>query len=453
MISQSGQCAHHVCNHDNGAQAGCQNAEEVHEVIENIQHVQAGGGRHQQQRNQSHRNNHQNGGRQTGSRELVLNTGDNHLKNRNEGGETRKEQGTEEEDTNQHAAGRLRNNGRERDERQTNTAGRNLAHLGASSLSHEAQSREHTNTSKKLETGVRETNHSTGTGQVSLRLQIGRIGDHNAEANGQREENLAVSSNPHVRVSQRIPAGGEQSVQAVHSAGQGQRVNHQTNEHDQQQRDEDNVGCAHALLNAQSHHSKQNAPHQNHGNQDVHVEVQGDAGILCDLQELALEERLRVIAPLIREGENHVTQSPRHNSGVVDSDDEVNTHVPPTNELGLTVQTAESQRGRRTRTVTDRVVKEQEGQTGGQQGDNVGNHEGAAAVIKCDVGETPNIAQTNSRTDGGKDKDATAREAFTLRGRLRGRCSHSCKPRMCGDADGWCENNPSGWLGSARVQK
>ena len=47
----------------------------------------------------------------------------------------------------------------------------NLAHLGASSLSHEAQSSEHTDTGKKLKTGVRETNHSTGTGQVSLRLQ------------------------------------------------------------------------------------------------------------------------------------------------------------------------------------------------------------------------------------------------------------------------------------------
>ena len=233
MLSQSGQRTHHVCNHDNGAQASGQNTEEVHEVIENIQHVQTGGGRHQQQRNQSHRNNHQNGGRQTGGRELILNTRNNHLKNRNEGGETSKEQGAEEENTDQHATGRLRNNGRERNERQTNTAGRNLAHLSASSLSHEAQSSEHTNTGKKLKTGVRETNHSTGTGQVSLRLQVGRVGDHNAEANGQREENLAVRSNPHLRVSQGVPAGGEQSIQTVHSTGQGQRVNHQTNEHDQ----------------------------------------------------------------------------------------------------------------------------------------------------------------------------------------------------------------------------
>ena len=232
MLSQSGQCANHVCNHDNGAQTSGQNTEEVHEVIENIQHVQTGGGRHQQQRNQSHRNNHQNGRCETGRRELILNTRNNHLKNRNEGGETRKEQGAEEEDTNQHATGRLRNNGRERDERQTNTAGRNLAHLGASSLSHEAQSSEHTNTSQKLKTGVRKTNHSAGTGQVSLRLQVGGVGDHNAEADGQREENLAVRSNPHIRVSQGVPAGGEQSVQTVHSTGQGQRVNHQTNEHD-----------------------------------------------------------------------------------------------------------------------------------------------------------------------------------------------------------------------------
>ena len=126
--------------------------------------------------------------------------------------------------------------------------------------------------------------------------------------------------------------------------------------------------------------------------------------------------------------------------------------MPPADELGLTVQATESQRGRCTRTVTNRVVKEQEGQAGGQQGDNIGNHEGAAAVVECDVGETPNIAQTNGRTDGREDKDAAAGEAFALHRRLRGRCSHCCKPRMCGDADGWCEGN-RGLAGLARVQK
>ena len=48
VLSQSRQCTHHVCNHDNGAQASSQNTEEVYEVIENIQHVQTGGSRHQQ---------------------------------------------------------------------------------------------------------------------------------------------------------------------------------------------------------------------------------------------------------------------------------------------------------------------------------------------------------------------------------------------------------------------
>ncbi len=58
-----------------------------------------------------------------------------------------------------------------------------------------------------------------------------------------------------------------------------------------------------------------------------------------------LEERLRVIARArVGEGENHVTR-PRHDSGVVDNNHEVIPHVPPCDELDLTVQTAESQRG------------------------------------------------------------------------------------------------------------
>ena len=48
MLCQGGQCTHQVSHNDDGAQAGSQNTEEVHEVIENIQHVQAGRGRHQQ---------------------------------------------------------------------------------------------------------------------------------------------------------------------------------------------------------------------------------------------------------------------------------------------------------------------------------------------------------------------------------------------------------------------
>ena len=141
-------------------------------------------------------------------------------------------------------------------------------------MSHKAQSREDTNTSKKLKTGVRKTNHSTGTGQVSLRLQVGGIGNHNTEANRQGVENLTVGRNPHIGVSQGVPAGGEQSIQAVHSTGQGQGVNHQTNEHDEQNRHEDNVGGAHTLLNTQSHHSEQHTPDQHHGDQNIYVEVQ-----------------------------------------------------------------------------------------------------------------------------------------------------------------------------------
>ena len=42
MIPQGRQGPHTVYDHNNGGQTGSENTEVIHEVVENIQHVQAG---------------------------------------------------------------------------------------------------------------------------------------------------------------------------------------------------------------------------------------------------------------------------------------------------------------------------------------------------------------------------------------------------------------------------
>ena len=61
MIPQGRQGPQAVDNHNNGGQTGRQNTEAIHEVIEDIQHVQAGCGGHQQGRDNRQRDNYDHG--------------------------------------------------------------------------------------------------------------------------------------------------------------------------------------------------------------------------------------------------------------------------------------------------------------------------------------------------------------------------------------------------------
>ena len=53
---------------------------------------------------------------------------------------------------------------------------------------------------------------------------------------------------------------------------------------------------------------------------------------------------------------------------------------------------------------TWRVVEEEDGDAGGQQCDDVGDHEGSAAVGVRHAGEAPDVAQADGRADRGEEE-------------------------------------------------
>ena len=71
----------------------------------------------------------------------------------------------------------------------------------------------------QLEAAVREGDDETGAGHVGLAVDVGGVGDHDAEADRQREEDLADRRHPHLVVQQRLPVRGEERLEAGAGAG------------------------------------------------------------------------------------------------------------------------------------------------------------------------------------------------------------------------------------------
>src|SRR5699024_2577129 len=89
-------------------------------------------------------------------------------------------------------------------------------------------------------------------------------------------------------------------------------------------------------------------------------------------------------------------------------------HLPPADCFGTAAEPAEAQRCGATIAVADGVEEEEQWDTGGQQGHQVRHDECATATRIGHVRETPDVPQSDSRTDGGKDEGPAPRELLPL---------------------------------------
>ena len=134
---------------------------------------------------------------------------------------------------------------------------------------------------------------------------------------------------------------------------------------------------------------------------------------------------LWVIAPRLGEGLDGVDRGPGHDRGVVDGDEEAHAHLEPADDLAVSGEAAERQGSGSAPAVADCEIEPQDWDTRGQQCDQVGDQEGAAAVFVGDVGEAPNVSEADGRTDGGHEKHEARVKSVSLCGRLCGGFSHT----------------------------
>ena len=390
------------------------NAEIGHEFVQHVQHGQARGGAEQRNGQQRHRYAHDDGRNHASPVQLVLHGGNNHFQNRNQRSDAGKQQRTEKQHAQQAAHRRLVDNGREGDKRQTDARCRHLAHFLAARLRHKAQCGKHADTGQQLKAAVGKTHHQAGAGQIGIAFQIRRIRYHDAEADGQRKENLPVGGNPHGRLTQFVPIWREQRIQAFSSAWQKERADHQNTEHDGEQRHEKCRRFAHAFLHAQRHDNQNKRPHadlrQSHGRDEVHA----DAGTIRHPQIFFEKEIGMIAAPRFVEREIGVAGRPTQNHGIINTDDDVNQHLPPAECFQLRTHAAERQWRRTTVFVPDGIIQKQQRNARRQQCHQIRNNKRAAAVIIRYIRKTPNIAQAHCRADGGKNKRFLPRESFPL---------------------------------------
>src|SRR5699024_6832658 len=99
-------------------------------------------------------------------------------------------------------------------------------------------------------------------------------------------------------------------------------------------------------------------------------------------------------------------------------------HLQPADGLRAAIHAAVSQRCGGAETVADAEEEPQQRYTRGQQSDQVGDEEGAAAGIVGDVGETPNVAQAHGRANRRHEEYQAGVESLAgLGARVGGECA------------------------------
>ena len=248
-------------------------------------------------------------------------------------------------------------------------------------------------------------------------------------------------------VGQHAPVGREEVVEAVGGPLEEQGPDDQGREQDDQQRDEDLSGPADALLNSRDEDAESEQPYNDQHARDERHEVQAEAG--PGAEEVLREEGggfLIGLAPAAVDGEPGVAGRPREDHRVVDGDHEGHQHLDPTDRLGETVHAAETQGSGAAEPVADGVVEEQQGDTGGEQRDQIRDEERAAAVVIGDEGKTPDVAEADGGADGGEHEDGAPREGLASPGTARGGgCGHGFL--LSGGAGGFrsepCSESPT----------
>ena len=357
MLSNLVAAAEHPAHHDERADAAEDNAQVIGELVH---HVEGDEARLRGEKQAGH-DGHDGAGVESSllsrDTELISDASEDDLHNRNHRGDTSQEKRAEEEEAEKPTKRHGVDDRREGDERQANTGGDYLVDAHALLCGHKAQCREDADASEDLEGGVRESRDQTRVRDVSTRLEVGRVGHHDAETDGQREENLAVSGDPHGRVSEHRPVRREESIETVHGPIEEECAHHEHDEHDCEDRQEDGRELADALVDIRRKSRDADDPDEDHNEQNRPDELRRVIHRGVCLEEVTHEVLIWLIAPALIEGLDGVDGCPRDDGSVVDGNEEVHAHLEPANPLRLGRHAAESQRRRATEAVTEGEVE------------------------------------------------------------------------------------------------
>src|SRR5690606_30222801 len=167
-------------------------------------------------------------------------------------------------------------------------------------------------------------------------------------------------------------------------------------------------------LHAPLHDPVGDGPNDDEGNEDLPLNASESPETLGNAEIMVEEESFRVLSPLGSEGIVGVAERPPENRHVVRDYKKGHDNLPPADPFRSSANFSKSERRRSLIFVADHVLQEQNRNPRGQQGDKIGNQKGAASVFIHHVRITPDVSQSDRRTDRGKNKARFRRPTFSL---------------------------------------
>ena len=272
---------------------------------------------------------------------------------------------------------------------------------------------------------VRGTGRQPGQGHVVLLREVGRVAVDRTHPQGEREEHLAGGRQPDLRVRQAGPLGIPGEVEPLRRRGHGGGQREDADHEDEREQEEDRHPDQGELLDAPGYAARQHGVEEDDRDEeerhrhpatvdrpieDVLVGIQ----VLRHLAELAQTE-----VPT-REAEEAEPQHPGDDVCVVDEDHERHDdpeHAQILRPLPLPVAQLVEHAGDRGVAVpaaepADRPLDPHERDPEQQEGDEVRDHEGAAAVLRGLHREAKEVAESDGVPGHGQDQPDPGRPTF-----------------------------------------
>ena len=254
--------------------------------------------------------------------------------------------------------------------------------------------------------------------QVLLLIQVGAIGDHGAHAQGQGEEHLTTGSGQNCEevgcfINNTVlhsPAGNEHILQAVHSIRQSAGADDDDDEHEEQAGHTDGA----ELLDTAADAAHNNDHGQQHEDQTI------DHGLKLVGQQVA--EHIAAGQAVVAEAgaediahiQDHVLDAVAAQSAVETQDQEGGQNAQPAQPLELLAQDFVGAHGALAGLAAQSQLAQHDDEAAQRCQDQIDDEEGKAAAGTHLIGEAPDVAQADCRTNGCHQETKIGSKAFSF---------------------------------------
>ncbi len=265
---------------------------------------------------------------------------------------------------------------------------------------------------RKADAGVEDLDLPVGLVQVHIVLHVAAVGDHDAHADAEGEEELAHGVQHHVQKAPERHAGevGLQIEGKALKTGAGHaaviRVAQRQREHgdpdDEKQQDRHDIPgiFLNALLHAAIDHPRSQCQKQQH--KDNRRDLRGDEG--------GKEAILSCLGSVRDQIDREILSDPAADDGVVGHDEGRNQEGQITQKTPLLMQSPEGVQCVLLGPAADGHVRGQQCEAEGQHQHQIHQQEQAAAVLGAEIGEAPDIADAYGTTCGRQNEAQRAAE-------------------------------------------